>query len=102
MKITVEAMVIRFQGQIEEVTILNDMYTETSIVIEPNSHMYSYIGCNLGLYKGDKYILEEYIKPSILNNEPIHLSGEAKDIGFDVGEFTSGIESKEVDWLITA
>lgn len=98
--ITIEALVTRFKGEIVEIQPLANMYTEAQVRFDPDSEIHNYMQKNYNSFRGDMYLMAEYILPNldIGNAKRIHLSGEAKDIGFAMGDLEVGIERMTVDW----
>ena len=98
MLVEVIVFITKFNGEITSVDSLSDMYSEAQLRIEVGSEEYEYIKENLAKYSGDKYLKEQYILKPLAEGKPIHISGEAKDVCFSVGEFVVKLESRQIEW----
>lgn len=100
MQVEIEALVVRFKGEILSVDPLSDMYSWVNISFEPGTPEFEHMQENFNSFQGDMYVMSKYILPNleIGNAKKFSLNGEAKDVGFTIGEVQVGIERMTVEW----
>lgn len=98
MLVEVHVYVVRFKGEIIQADSVTDMYAEAQLRISVGSPEYEYIKESLSKFQGDRHIKDAYIAQSILKEEDIRLSGEAKDVCFSVGDFVAKLEYRKIPW----
>ncbi len=96
--VEVTVFIVKFRDEAILTDSLSDMYSEAQLRIEVGSEEYEYIKSNLSKFSGDKCLKEQYILRPLAEGKPIHISGEAKDICFTVGEFIVKLESRIIPW----